>query len=219
MISRDLITQSIPVLLISSKISRARQLFLEFGISHLPVVRKGKFLGMVASVACVSHPDSSQTIKELENDFIKASVPEDIHFLDVVKISVENHLSAIAVLKDYEYAGTIRTDTLLEHLALQYSFNEPGGIITLVMPVRDFSLSEIAHIVESNNAKILSYYLSQNADASRLTVTLKLNSLFMKNIIATFQRYEYEVSVFHFNELQQDDLKDRFDHLMKYLNI
>jgi hypothetical protein len=80
-------------------------------------------------------------------------------------------------------------------------------------------LSEIARIVESNDAKILSSYISSHIDSTKLEVTIKINRTDLSAIIQTFNRYNYTIKAsFHQSEYV-DDLKDRFDSFMSFLNI
>jgi len=46
--------------------------------------------------------------------------------------------------------------------------DQPGGIIVLELIDRDYSLSQIAQIVESNNVKVLSMYITSPPDSTKL---------------------------------------------------
>ncbi|MCB0796673.1 MAG: hypothetical protein KDB85_03540, partial [Chitinophagales bacterium] len=51
------------------------------------------------------------------------------------------------------------------------------------------------------------------------TVTIKVDKTDIRHIIATFERFEYEVKAY-FEETDLGEIyKDRFDSLMNYLNI
>jgi hypothetical protein len=98
--------------------------------------------------------------------------------------------------------------------------DQPGGIIVLEMIERDYSLSQIAQIVESNNVKVLSMYISSPSDSTRLEVTLKVNTTDLLALIRTFERYNYEVKTWvTTNDSIDRFYSERFDLLMKYLNI
>jgi acetoin utilization protein AcuB len=98
--------------------------------------------------------------------------------------------------------------------------DQPGGIIVLEMIERDYSLSQIAMIVESNNIKIMSMYITSPADSARLEVTLKVNTTDLLALIRTFERYNYEVKTWvTTNDSLDRFYSERFDLLMKYLNM
>ena len=66
---------------------------------------------------------------------------------------------------------------------------------------------------------VLSVATAKTSDPQKIQVTLKVNTLDLSYILATFERYEYKiVSVFHQAE-QIDQLKERYDALMSYLDI
>jgi hypothetical protein len=98
--------------------------------------------------------------------------------------------------------------------------DQPGGLIVLELLERDYSLTQIAQIVEGNNMKVLSLYITSPPDSTRLQVTLKVNSRDLSSVIRTFERYNYEVKSWLTNDDALDNFySERFDLLMKYLNI
>jgi hypothetical protein len=129
-------------------------------------------------------------------------------------------LSVIPVLNDKDqYLGLIHLSTLLQHFAEMASMKESGGLLVLELNIHDYSLSEISRIVESNDGKILSLYISSHIDSTKLEVTIKINKTDLSSIIQTFNRYNYTIKAsFHQSEYV-DDLKDRFDSFMSFLNI
>ena len=88
------------------------------------------------------------------------------------------------------------------------------------MDVKDYSLSQIAQIVESNNARILYSYILTIPETSNVEIIIKLNTVDLTSILETFSRYSYNV-VHYFNATDdaQRLIDERYDLLMKYLNI
>jgi hypothetical protein len=99
------------------------------------------------------------------------------------------------------------------------SIKETGGIIVLEINEHDYSMAQIAQIVESNNARILSSYIMSSPDSTKIEVTLKINQLELSRIIRTFERYDYFVKETFQKDANDTDLQIRFDSLMNYLNI
>ena len=93
-------------------------------------------------------------------------------------------------------------------------------MIVLELNAIDYSLSQIAQIVESNDAKILSFYVSPEADSKRMTVTLKINVVDLSAIIQTFVRYDYNIiAVYMDNSTIKNMYEDRIEQLMKFMNL
>jgi hypothetical protein len=99
------------------------------------------------------------------------------------------------------------------------AFSQPGSIVVLEMDKKNYSLAEIARIVESENKVILSSLLSSNAESDRLEITLKLNSAQIQNLLSTFERFGYNIKATFDEEDVKDTLKNRYESLMTYLNV
>jgi hypothetical protein len=129
-------------------------------------------------------------------------------------------LSVLPVLNDdKQYLGLICLTTLIEKMSNLAAMKDPGGILQLEINVNDYSLSEIANIVESNGAKILSSYIITHDDSTKMDVTIKINKTDLSAIIQTFERYNYTVvASFHKSEME-DDMKKRYDAFIHYLNM
>ena len=80
-------------------------------------------------------------------------------------------------------------------------------------------MEEISHIVESNDAKILSSSITSTPDNMQMEVTLKVNRLDAGGILQTFHRYNYTIKAFYGENAYDDGLQKRFDSLMRYINI
>ena len=83
----------------------------------------------------------------------------------------------------------------------------------------DYQLSQVAQIVESNNAKILSTYVGTSPDSSQMSLTIKLNQAEINPIIQTFNRYDYSIKNIFTEQDFDDEYQNRFDNLMNYLKL
>ena len=86
------------------------------------------------------------------------------------------------------------------------------------MNENDYSLTEIASIVESNNTKILSTYIISKPKSRDIEVTIKLNKQDMLAIIKDFERRNYIVSASYKEENIDVDFTERYESLMRFLN-
>jgi signal-transduction protein with cAMP-binding, CBS, and nucleotidyltransferase domain len=220
MYARELISEDIPPLKTSDTGERALAWMDEFRVSHLPIVNNVDFLGLISESDILDFNSSSEPIGGHSLNLSRPYVFDYQHTYDVLKVMSSLKLSVIPVLNDKEqYLGLIHLSTLLQHFAEMASMKESGGLLVLELNSHDYSLSEIARIVESNDAKILSSYISSQIDSTKLEVTIKINRTDLSAIIQTFNRYNYTIKAsFHQSEYV-DDLKDRFDSFMSFLNI
>jgi Mg/Co/Ni transporter MgtE len=221
MFAKDLISDTIP----SIKTSDLGQTVLNwmeiFRISHLPIVNNQEFLGLISDADIYDMNQPEEPIGNHALTLLKPYVTTEQHLFEVIGVASKLKLSVVPVLdNNNNYKGVITLHDLIRCIAGISSMDQPGGIIVLELVERDYSLSQIAQIVEGNNIKVLSMYITSPPDSTRLEVTLKVNTGDLTSVIRTFERYNYEVKTWVTSTDSMDRFySERFDHLMKYLNI
>ena len=220
MLAHELITDEVPPLKPTDTGKKVLDWMEDFRLSHLPVVSKREFLGLVSYADVLDLNDTKKTLDHLRVSMIKAFVREDYHIFDVLKVISNHNVSAVAVLDDKDnYVGVITADSIIQKIANMPFVHEPGSIVILEMNIKDYSLSQIAQIVEGNDAKILNMHINAHHDSTKIEVTLKINKEDLSPILQTFNRYNYTVkATFHQNNFN-NDLKKRYDEFMHFLNI
>ena len=97
---------------------------------------------------------------------------------------------------------------------------EQACLIQLEMGAYDYSLSEIARIVEGEDAKIMDLTVEKlPEDSGRVMVSLLVNRPDCASIIQAFYRYNYNVVRTYSSPDEPSDLRDRYSLLMRYLNV
>lgn len=220
MLAHELITDEVPPLKLTDTGKKVLDWMEDMRVSHLPVVKKREFLGMVSYADILDLNKPKETLDHQRITMIKAYVRENYHIFDVLKAISNYGVSAVAVLDaENNYMGVITADTIIHKIAQMPFVNEPGGIIILEMNVKDYTLSQIAQIVEGNDAKILHMHINAHHDTTKMEVTLKVNKEDLSGLLQTFARYNYTVkATFHQNQFN-DDVKKRFDEFIHFLNI
>ncbi len=192
----------------------------EYRVSHFPVSDKGKFIGVISEEDIYNHENIEN---ELQKEFIYFEnyyVNEQQYIYDVLKLANSQKLSIIPVVDNKgEYMGCITQSDIITFFAKSMSVNSPGGVIVLEVSVTDYSLTEIANIVESNDAKVLSSYIVSNVNSAKLEVVIKVSRLDLSSLLQTFERYKYQVNASFGEEIDYADIKDNYDSLMNYLNV
>jgi len=220
MLAYELITNEVPSLKPTDTGKKVLDWMEDFRISHLPVVNKREFLGLISYTDMLDLNDAKKTIEHLRLSMIKAFVRDDYHIFDVLKVISNHNVSAVAVLDaDNNYMGIITADSIIQKIANMPFIHEPGSVVILEMNTKDYSLSQIAQLVEGNDAKILNMYINAHPDSTKIEVTLKINKEDLSPIMQTFNRYNYAVkATFHQNNFNRD-LKKRYDEFIHFLNI
>lgn len=220
MIANDLITEEIPPLVHTDTGEKAINWMDEFKVSHLPVLKNGNFVGVVSESDILDHLDLDQTLDGLFQHLPRPYVKSTAHIYEVLAKMSEFKLSVIPILDEQEhYVGCTSIYKLMTELANTGSIKETGGILILEINSIDYSMSQIAQIVESNNARILSSYILSNPDTTKLDVTLKINQLDLTSIIRTFERYDYIVKATFQYGVGDEDLNWRYDALLNFMKF
>ncbi|MDZ4838432.1 MAG: CBS domain-containing protein [Bacteroidota bacterium] len=217
----DLLIADFPSVFPTDSLHKAVDIFIDHHLQHIPIVDNARVLmGMLPIDMIIDHTNKATTIEECKEDWIYTQVTLHQHLLSIFELTSRYELSAVPVTDvNRTYLGVIPTYRLLSKFSQFYSISTPGGIIVLRVGVRDLDLSEIARIIESNNAKILLLYMDAIDGGSFLEVTIKVNTLDLRFIIATLERYEYHVPFYQPSDSQEDPLKERYDLLMKMFDI
>lgn len=220
MFASELISNSIPPLKTSDTVQKALERMTEFKLNHLPIVNESQFLGLLAEEELIEVRDTNAAIGSLPLSILNPFVYEDVHVYDIIRLFHQLQLSVVPVL-DYKknYLGLISINNLLEYTSDIFAVKEYGGIIVLEISNRNNSLAHMAQIVEADNAQILSSYVQSFPDSTKLEVTLKINKTDLSGIIASFERYNYQVKAVFNSTISDNGTEDRYNSFMNYLNV
>jgi len=218
MIAKKLISKEIQTLTLETTGGEALSIMQEFHLSHLAVVEDNKLLGIISEEDIWNMYDEGNKIKSICDKIEMFCMPLGRDVFEIVKYMDEHKLTLLPIMGDGKYFGAITQQSVIEALASIVAIQESGGVIILEMNKKDYSMSEISQIVESNNLKILSAYVTDVDEKNNIKLTLKLNKIDIAAVIQTFERYKYNVAASYNYSENTDNLSDRFDSLMRYLN-
>ncbi len=218
MLTRDLISNSIPYLHKDDKVFHALQLMNDYHVAHLPVVENEDYLGIISEEQLLQS-DEEAKISQLEVTDGTTSVQASDHFLKAIQTAVVNKLSIVPVVQEKQLVGIVTYNDLLKNASDFMSLSQPGGLIVLEMDTNNYSFNEINRIVESNDAQITQLNTYTDPETGITHVTIRVSKLEVSGIIGTFQRYEYNVKYYFGEEIYENEMKSNFDNLMNYLNI
>lgn len=205
---------------LNDPVSQALGLMADFHVTHLPVVVEDKLAGLVSEDDLLNVEDENTKIAQLQPQFSRLTAHAESSFFEAIQLVNESGLTVIPVVSnEMEYAGSIIATDLLKQLSKITGVNDSGGVIVLEMEKVGFSFSEISKLVETNDAQITQLNTYTDAHSGSFYITLRINKLEISDIVATFQRYEYQVKYYFGEELYENELRSNYDHLMNYLNI
>ncbi|MFQ3579913.1 MAG: CBS domain-containing protein, partial [Bacteroidales bacterium] len=146
----------------------------------------------------------------------------DVHIYQIFEIFINQGISLIPVT-DYnsKFIGSVSIYDLTKHFATFSGLHFQGAVIVISTSIKDYTLSHIAQIIESNGYKIMSMYIYNNPEnSSQINITIKLNTHEIDSILATFERHNYIVKSYLTKETNLDNFyKSRVEGLLHYLNL
>ncbi|HYD92634.1 MAG TPA: CBS domain-containing protein [Flavobacterium sp.] len=214
----DFLNNNIKALRTTDSVADAQDLFAEYPFSHFPVLEDGVYIGS-AGAEDIELMDIDKTMGDLRYTFERFFVRNTSLWLDVLEVFAKNETNVLPVLDDKNnYVGYYEITDIIKFFHETPFLKENGGILIVEKGITEYSMSEAAQIVESNNGRLLGLFISE-ANMEKVQITLKISMGGLSEIIQTFRRYNYEIVSEHQEDVYLNQLKDRSDYLDKYLNI
>jgi len=221
MLAKDLLSEVVPSLKTSDTGLQALSWMEIFRISHLPIVNNKEFLGLISDTDIYDLNMADEPIGNHNLSLFSPYVTSDQHIFEVIELVSRLKLTIVPVLnQEKHYLGLITMNDLIQRFANLAGLKDPGGIIVLELHQKNYALSQIAQIVEGNDAKILGLYLSSSDESMKMELTLKINRTDLSAIIQTFNRFNYSIKAsYHEDEDMDSFYSSRYESFMRYLNI
>jgi CBS domain-containing protein len=221
MISKQLCSSAIPPVKSTETGSDALFYMDEYKVSYLPVLSDQQYLGLISEQDIFTLADPDLPLIDQKVTYKLVYISEDQHIFDAIKIMATEKIPLLPVLDEKRnFLGCITTGKITEIFGKFTAFDSPGAVLILELNQNDYVLSQIAQIVESQDTKVLSLYVSSEKDSTKIEITIKVNKREIQSLIKTLNRYNYVIKeTFTEDEETYNDLRDRYDALMNYLNI
>lgn len=194
----------------------------DFYISDIPLIDQDcHYQFMINEYELMDVLEPAQKIGEINLSGASRRYCKELqHHMEILKNFAAHKTSCLPVVDNKNrYTGLITTTDFLYRLASDSALISPGAVIVLEINSNDYALSEIARIAESNDCKILSLDIHNSPDSKKLEVSIKLHQEEVGPIIQTFNRFGYKLLAAYTESDYQQDLKERYDSLMKYLEL
>lgn len=199
-------------------INEVQDFFIDVSFSHFSVLNEGIYIGSIAADDIETF-DTDKKVADYKYALEGFFARKNMIWLDVLEVFAKNHTNVVPVLDDNNsYLGYYELEDIVKFFHETPFLKEKGGVIVVEKNLVDYSMSQIAQIVESNNGKLLGLFVSE-ADAFKIQITIKIAIGSLNDIIQTFRRYNYDIISEHNEDNYLNSLKERSDYLDKYLNI
>lgn len=217
------INQIIPSLKLHDTLDHALILMEENKVGELTVVSADdELIGLITESFILESSDLSLTIEKVNlSNCLPKGLSGEKHIFEAFSYLSNNQLTIVPVIDaSHKYLGCISIHDLVPVFDQISSFKELGGILVLGMKAISYSLSDIARIVETNNAKILSTSILNNEESEGdIKVVVKLNQTRVNSIVASFERHDYQILEKYSIDQETDPQFDNLGNLFNYLDL
>lgn len=192
--------------------------FKNHSCTHIVVTDGDKLLGLLSELDLELF-DTQATVKDYAYLFQPFHVGLDMNWLEVLDAFAKNESNIMPVLDaDQKYVGYYELTHVMTSFGETPFFTEPGAIIIIEKAIKDYSFSEVAQIVETENGKILGALVSQMPE-DKVQITIKFSALVYNDIMQSLRRYGYHIVSGVKDDQFIQSLKERSDYLKKYLDL
>lgn len=213
-----LLSPTVPALVVGDAVGQALYRLAEHGVEHLPVVgMEGRLVGLISEADLRAYPDPDAPLAALSGGE-PVFVTPDTHVFDAAHRMLAHSLTTMPVASaERRYLGVVVRPALFGQLAHMLATEEAGAIVVLEGRRQDFSLAQLAHLIEQNGVRILSVSTEDDPGAGLVRVTLKLNVSDTARVRHIMEHHGYRI-VALFDEADAD-LQGRVDAFLRYLEV
>ncbi|MBR5297399.1 MAG: CBS domain-containing protein [Parabacteroides sp.] len=219
MLAKDFIMKEIPVLKSFDTGEYALVLMDDFKLRHLPLVNGNIYQCLISEKDLLAMSDP---VCKIGTPVLFApSIQENASIYEALALFSRFQLSILPVVNEEgEYIGCLTCEKIIEKLAELCHAEEAGSVLILELLPQDYSLTDIARLVESNRAHILSLLSYVEKITGRLHVMIKVDLEDASPIVRSFERFNYKVLYVYMEKGMIDDLlQQRMMELVHYMNI
>jgi len=190
----------------------------QYGFSHLPVIEKDIYRGMIRCDDLSEIKNKQDTLQQHLHLLEKIYVSNRMNWTETLAVMMRNEANVIGVLDlTGHFIGIQLLDDILNLIAEKAFVNEQGYVLVIKKLTADFSISQVAQIIESDGGKILGILVNETGQNTEVEVKIQTDDI--NEIIQNFRRYDYHIISQMEEDLHLQELKEHSDFLRRYLEM
>jgi hypothetical protein len=217
MLIKDYLSEDYPAFSPNEPAEAALGYAEDFGFTHVFAERDGVFLGAISKEFLQESPE-----KPISSQFIhleKFAVSEKATIFDTIKLFHTFNSNLVPAIDENEaYKGYIGYDDVFCELSKYPVFSGNGALLTVETSLKNYSMTEVANIVEGSNSRFFGGFISFS-DEEIIQITMRIGSENLSSINETFERYGYRILRKFYLDEEEELINERYKFLEKYLEI
>jgi acetoin utilization protein AcuB len=217
MVAKNLIENDIPWLNAEDTVGLAIKYMEEEKLTQMVLLQNDVSIGIIEEEVLFSF-DEDAKLSLVPIKYADIQMNEYIHVLELADHMVNKGLEICPIVdSENKFLGSVKAiDVYKEVLSGQFSGS--GSLMSLEINQKDYSLSDISRIIETEGLRIEKLFLAKENQTDYHFI-IKLNKKEIDSAINSLKRFGYKVSQINKRSEGAYPDKDRFEHLMKYLEI
>lgn len=218
MLITDLVSKEFSPCYLHSSVEDSLKTIDEYKLTHLPVFEGLSFVGNISEEYLNELP-LEEKLTHVKPYLSYFSLAEHSSIFEAINKFYNHDCNIIPVLDENEkYIGYILIEDVIAILSKMPWIAEPTAMMIVSIPAKNFSMSEVTKIVESNNGKIFGSFISRFINET-IEITVKFSAENLTSVGETFERFGYQIIHKFFQDEKKELIDNRYEQLMKYLEI
>ncbi|HKJ32830.1 MAG TPA: CBS domain-containing protein [Balneolales bacterium] len=203
--------------------STALRKMKNYGLENVPVIDQvtSKYLGLVSKKMMLEHTREEDTDILTETTQYPVKAYQEQHLFEAAGIIIRNDLEVLPIV-DFEnnYLGVLLQKEVYRTIMNMLNLTEIGSVLGIEVEQKDFVLSDIIRIIETEGAKVLGIAIETPTDTiGRVKISIKLNMTEVAGVTSSLRRHGFVITTESRDSLQRREYKERADEFMRYLEI
>ncbi|HDN79410.1 MAG: hypothetical protein DRI61_13510 [Chloroflexi bacterium] len=191
MLVKERMTSPVIKITPNTSVQDALELMRENKIRRLPVVERGKLVGIVTERDLLyATPSPATTLSIQEMHYVLSKLPvrevmsspvitvtEDTPLEEAARLMADNKIGGLPVVRDGELVGIITESDIFKIFMEMLAAREEGVRITLLVPEKKGMLAAITKAIAARGGNIVSLGQFWGEDPTNRTVTIKLTEI------------------------------------------
>ncbi len=220
MIVLDLLNYDVPYLRPNDTVGEALDIMHDAHQTELPLVDQDFFV-FLASEDYLSNFDDNTVMADVPPSGSVTQLNERLNILQLPSVFLQTETTMLPVTDtDGKYKGLVLNSDVNQQL-VHSLFTENVGLVSIILNNKDYSLATISRIAETENVKIMKAFVTGSGIEGEkdLQVLLQFNTNEIQGALSSLRRFGYNAeNLTPGNEIVSID-RDRYEMLMKYLEI
>ncbi|MCO6495879.1 MAG: hypothetical protein J5I91_09400 [Bacteroidetes bacterium] len=201
----------------------AELLFEKAQVFYLPIISEDNtVLGLICldNVLALVNTEKEDLKSVLKDVIITPVLPSTCHYYEIINVLNRSEADIVPVVDEHnQYVGCVTVHEVISQAGALLSVEYPGAIIVLEIDKKDYSLAEVIRLIESNDIKVLGMETVEVIHSNKLHLHIKLNTGILRPLLASLERFGYNVYAHFMRQDIADDTEERYRQLMNYLDL